>query len=64
MLVTLNKRAILLGVENKLRVDEHTTDSHGGNTKIFFRNLAQHQKSAKLASLFCFDKSIKINQFH
>ena len=61
MLVTLNKRAILLGRENKLRVDEHTTDSHGGNTKIFFRNLAQHQKSA---SLFCFDKSIKINQFH
>ena len=51
MLVTLNKRAILLGRENKLRVDEHTTDSHGGNTKIFFRNLAQHQKSAKLASL-------------
>lgn len=64
MLVILNKRAILLGRENKLRVDEHTTDSHGGNTKIFFRNLAQHQKSAKLASLFCFDKSIKINQFH
>ena len=48
MLVTLNKRAILLGRENKLRVDEHTTDSHGGNTKIFFRNLAQYQKSAKL----------------
>lgn len=32
--------------------------------KSFLEIWRNIKKSAKLASLFCFDKSIKINQFH